>query len=412
MAAAAKGPHVETVRTTVTGTGEPNIGIAPDGTIYATAMARTVASSDGGKTFKDVTPTGHAATLDPFLYVDKDTGRVWKSDLAGTCQLLSWSNDHGATWTTRPAACNLSDHQSITSGKRVTSPTTVGYDKVLYDCSQTVGYNGYSLASGCDKSLDGGSTWTPTGTLPFSDPGTPAGDAGVPYHCIGDIGAIHAAADGTLYVPRGWCGQPWLAISRDEGLTWTRTQVATNGMNTPLSGGFGFVAPGYGQSDYQATVMTDPNGTVVFFWMGLDRLPWIAISRDHGATFGTPISVAAKGLKEAWGPAIDMDASGRVGVAYLGSTDSPGKPWTGSYKGVTWGGYLAVVTGATTARPVVTARRIPGDALAVGTCGPGRCNERVLDFIDVAFGKGGTLYGAFVDSLTAQQRLVLGTLTL
>ena len=69
--------------------------------------------------------------------------------------------------------------------------------------------------------------------------------------------------DGTLFVPRGWCGQPWLAISHDEGLTWTRTQVATNGMNTPLEGGFGFVAPGYGQSDYQATVMTDPKGTVV-----------------------------------------------------------------------------------------------------------------------------------------------------
>ena len=409
-ASAAKGPRVETIRTTVSGSGEPNIGIAPDGTIYATAMAKTVRSTNGGKTFTDITPPGHVATLDPFLYVDKTSGRVWKSDLAGTCQLLSWSDDRGATWTTRPAACNLSDHQSITSGRPTTSPATLGYDKVLYNCSQTVGYNGYSLASGCDKSLDGGSTWVPTGTFPFSDPGTPQGDAGVPYHCIGDIGAIHAGFDGTLFVPRGWCGQPWLAISHDEGLTWTRTQVATNGMNTPLSGGFGFVAPGYGQSDYQATVATDARGTVVFFWVALDRLPYIAVSRDHGATFGKPIRIAPKGLKEAWGPAIDIDAKGRVGLAFMGSNDSPGRPWTGSYRDTTWTGYLAVVSDPTAPHPFVTAARMPGDPLAVGTCGPGRCNERVLDFIDVAFGKGGVLYGAFVDSLTAKQTLVLGTL--
>ncbi len=408
-AQAAKGPTIATLRTGVTGAGEPNISVGRDGTLWATAMQRTVRSTDAGRTWKDVTPAGHVATLDPFLFVDKSTGRVFKSDLAGTCQLLSWTDDNGSTWSSSPAACNLSDHQSMASGAPVTSPTA-GYPRVLYDCSQTLGYNGYSLASGCDKSLDGGRSWVPTGTYAFNDPGTPEGDAGVPYHCLGDVGAIQATGDGTLYVPRGWCDNPWLAVSRDEGLTWTRTRVATNGMNTSVSGGFGFVAPGYGQSDYQATVVADDKGTVVFFWVARDRLPYLAVSRDHGAHFGKPILVAPKGMKEAWGPAIDLDARGRVGLAWMGTTQSPGQPWTGSYAGVEWTGYLAVVTGVTTAHPSITAKALPGEPLATGTCGPGRCNDRVLDFIDVAFGKDGSLYGAFVDSLTSRSELVVGRL--
>ena len=407
--AGAAGPRLEAIRSGVLGTGEPNIGVAPDGTVYVTAMAKTARSTDGGRHFIDVTPTGHVATLDPFLYVDKATGRVYKSDLAGTCQLLSWSDDKGATWNTRPAACNLSDHQSITAGPPVTSPT-VGYPNVVYNCSQTLGYNGYSAASGCDKSLDGGTTWIPTGTYAFSDPGSPTGDSGVPYHCLGDVGAIHAAADGALYVPRGWCGQPWLAVSRDEGLTWTRTQVATNGMNTTNSGGFGVVAPGSGQSDYQATVMADGKGTVAFFWIALNRLPYLAVSRDHGLTFGKPIMVAPKGVKEAWGPAIDQDAKGRLALAYMGSTDSPGAPWTAKYTDTTFTGYLSLVTGVTLPKPSILSGRLPGEALVAGACGPGRCNSAVLDFIDVAFGKDGAVLGAFVDSRSSKHELVLGRL--
>ena len=179
---AATPPRAELIHTGFFTAGEPNIGISGDGTIYSTVMQKVVRSIDKGKHFTDVTPAGHATTLDPYLYVDKATGRVYKSDLAGTCQLLSWSDDRGATWTTAPAACNLSDHQSITSARPVTSPT-VGYPNVVYNCSQTVGYNGYSFASGCDKSLNGGATFTPTGSFPFSDPGAESGDSGVPLHC-------------------------------------------------------------------------------------------------------------------------------------------------------------------------------------------------------------------------------------
>ena len=191
---------------------------------------------------------------------------------------------------------------------------------------------------------------------------------------------------------------------------WTRTQVATNGMNTTLSGGFGIVAPGSGQSDYQATAMADAKGNVAFFWIALNRLPYLAISHNHGASFGAPILVAPKGVKEAWGPAIDIDANGRLALAYLASTNSPGAPWTGSYAGTDSTGYLGLVTGMAQGKPAITSARLPGDALVAGACSPGRCNAGTLDFIDVAFGKDGAVLGAFVDTRSSRHELVLGRL--
>jgi hypothetical protein len=413
---AGRAPSIALHRTGFHGAGEPTVGVTKDGAIWSDVYADVVRSTDGGRTWKLSTPPGHAATLDPYLYVDKATSRVYKSDLAGTCQLLSWSDDGGTSWSRSAAACNQSDHQSLSAGPPTSIPTVTSYPTVLYNCSQTVGYNGYSFATGCARSPDGGLTWTPTGTFAFDDPspygvGAGSGDAGIPGHCNGDNGPIFAAPNGTLYVPRGWCGQPWLARSTDEGTTWTRVQVAKNGMNTSLSGGFGFVAPGSGQSDHEAAVVADKAGNVYYAWVAKDRLPYLAVSHDGGKTFGAPLRVSPPGVREAWGPALDIDARGRVAVAYMGSTNSPGPPWTGSYADTSWSGYLGLLARPNDKRPVVWSGPVsrPDAPFVYKTCGPGRCDDGVLDFIDVTFAPDGTVWGAFVDS-TTNDELVLASL--
>lgn len=414
--AAVKAPRLSLFRTGVKNAGEPNVGITKDGTIWSDAREKVVRSADGGKTWQALTLDDHVATLDPYLYVDRATNRVYKSDLGGTCQVLSWTDDRGETWTTAPAACNQSDHQTIAAGPPTTAVPTVGYRNVLYNCSQTLGYNGYSMATGCVRSHDGGLSWAPTGTYAFVDPSpylpaTDSGDGGVAGVCNGDTGPIFVGPTGRLYVPRGWCGQPWLAYSDDEGATFTRVQVAKNGMNTTVSGGFGIVAPGSGQADHEAAAVADKAGNVYYLWVAKDRMPYLAISRDKGKTFGPPLKVAPPGLREAWGPALDIDAKGQVAMAFMGTTDSPGTPWTASYADTTWTGYLGLIPKPLAAKPVVLAGPVsgPGTPLVSGACGPDRCDGKVLDFIDVSFAPDGSVWGAFIDS-TSGAELVMGRL--
>jgi hypothetical protein len=401
---AARAPRLELFRTGFKNAGEPNIGIDRNGTIWSDVMNDAVRSVDGGRHWQRLAIDGHVTTLDPYVYVDRSTGRVYKSDLVGTCQVLSWSDDRGESWAHAPAACNQSDHQTIAAGKPTTLPA-VGYPNVLYNCSQTVGYNGYSTATGCARSLDGGTSWTPSGTFAYVDPSpyAPAadsGDGGVPGVCNGDTGPIYAGPDGRLYVPRGWCGQPWLAYSDDEGATFTRVQVAKNGMNTTVSGGFGVVAPGSGQADHEAAAVADKAGNVYYLWMAKDRLPYLAVSHDRGKTFGPPQRVAPPGVREAWGPSLDVDDKGRVALAFMGSANSPGAPWTAPYADTTFTGYLGLIAKPSAKRPVIVAGPVtrPAGALVSGHCGPDRCDGHVLDFIDVALAPDGSVWGAFVDS--------------
>jgi hypothetical protein len=413
--AAGRVPHLELFRTGFKNAGEPNIGIDKTGTIWSDVREQAVRSVDGGRHWQKLAIDGHLTTLDPYLYVDRTTGRVYKSDLAGTCQVLSWSDDRGETWSHAPAACNQSDHQTIVAGKPATLPT-VGYPNVLYNCSQTVGYNGYSTATGCARSLDGGMSWTPSGAFAYADPSpyvpdTESGDGGVPGVCNGDTGPIFAGPDGRLYVPRGWCGQPWLAYSDDEGATFTRVQVAKNGMNTTIDGGFGVVAPGHGQADHEAAAVADKKGNVYYLWMAKDRLPYLAVSHDRGATFGAPLKVAPPGVREAWGPSLDIDDKGRVAMAFMGSTNSPGAPWTASYASASFTGYLGLIAKPSDRKPVVVAGPVsrPNAPFVYGHCGPDRCDDGVLDFIDVAFAPDGSVWGAFVDSALGDE-LVMGHL--
>ncbi len=370
---------------------EPTLGLTKSGDIFYTAFQSNTRievahSGDNGKTWDLRSPeiagrNVHGLSVDPYIYVDKDTDRIFNIDLTVACSYMSFSDDKGKSWITNPLACGrpVNDHQTLFAGPTAISPT-VGYENVVYYCWNDVG------SSSCSKSLDGGLSFSPTGAPAFPGVDPDAGGQGSNF-----CGGLHAHGfvgdDGTLLLPKGHCGQPWLAISKDEGKTWTRVQVAKNGT-----------------ADHEADAVMDKKGNIYYLWLGDDRLPYLATSTDGGKTWSKPTPVGPPGLKEANLPSIDAQGVGKIALVYYGSENSPyvqcdeGCPPM-DYTKTTWNGYLTISDNALSQSPLfytglVNTRAEP---LVRQKCGPGRCHN-VMDFIDVRIGPDGIAYGAFVDT--------------
>ncbi|HVF52454.1 MAG TPA: sialidase family protein [Actinomycetota bacterium] len=388
---------------------EPTLGLTDDGSVFYTAFQsntriEVVRSSDEGETWDIVSPQFAGArnaqllSLDPYLFVDKRTDRIFTIDLTVACAYLSYTDDQGESWVTNPLACGrpVNDHQTLFAGPPAVSPTPV-YPSVVYYCWNDI------ASSSCSKSLDGGITFSPTGSPAYpsyqegTDRGGVAGQS-VPGMCGGLHGHGHVGPDGTVYIPRGWCGQPWLALSHDEGLTWERVQVANIGIE-----------------GHEAGVTTDDKGNIYYTWVGeQDRLPYLAISKDGGTNWSKPMMIGPPGLTESNIPNIDAGAKGKVAIVYMGSENAPGPPFQDpppcisvlpcrfipdGYEDVTWNGYITMTDNALSKRPMFYTGSIndKSEPLVLMDCGPGRCQD-VLDFIDVVVGPDGIPWGAFVDS--------------
>lgn len=415
-----RAPDARLFRVGVNGA-EPTLGVTKEGWILYQGVTfengflpvpDVVRSKDRGATWEIVSPSAgpfrrHPITGDPYIYTDKATSRTFTFDFEFGCSEISLTDDGGDTWLTTPLGCGQMDHQNLFAGPAVISPTTV-YPNVVYFCAITGGaLVPTSTASGCSKSLDGGISWAPTGELPFtSSPDQDEGNLGVSGLCDGAVGHGFVGQDGTVYVPKGHCGQPWLAISRNEGATWERVQVAANGM--PLGEG--------GIFDHEAGVVADPQGNVYYTWVARDRLPYLAVSRDGGETWSKPLMIAPPGVNETSIPGIDIGSSGSVAIVYMGTTNSPGAPfnepracepvtcWFSDdpseplYRDTTWNGYVTMTTNALDKDPLFYTASIndPSDPLIRGQCGPFRCQAE-YDFIDVVIAPDGTPWAALVD---------------
>lgn len=370
---------------------EPTLGFTDSGDLFYTAMQnsfdlRVVRSQDRGRSWEDVSPTlpgggrSHLLGVDPYLYVDPRTSRVFTIDLTVACSFLSFSDSGGESWVTNPLGCGraINDHQSLFAGPPVSS-ATVGYPNIVYYCFNDL------LSSTCSKSLDGGVTFIVTGEPAFGpsrDDHSSAGCGGIHGHGVVD-------RRGNVYLPRELCGAPVLAISKDEGLTWTRAHVAESELN---SGGA------------DPSVAVDTAGNIYYAWVAKDRLPYLAMSRDGGATWSRPLMVGAPGITEANLLTIDVGDPGNIALAYVASRNSifqeclrnpRCKPPRGPVK---WNAFIAQSTNVLAKRPMFlsASANAPDEPVVYGPCGPGRCSSMV-DFIDVEIAPDGAPWGAFVD---------------
>ena len=381
--------------------GEPTLGVDRRGRVFYAAAEildfqgvpsiDVMRSTDEGSSWDIVSPgaggnNAHFSSSDPYVFVDntKDGSRVFTVDLQGyLCSILSFSDDAGESWITNPIACGrpVNDHQTLFSAPPVTSPT-IGYPKVVYYCYQDI------VSSTCSKSLDGGITFVPAGGLSFQGIDQETGE-----FCGGLHGHGFGAEDGTIFIPKVHCGEPWLAISKDEGTTWRRVRVT----RMPAVG-------------HEASVAADRDGNVYFMYIGRDMLPYLVTSRDGGKKWSAPVRMSRPGIVETSLPTLDVGSSDNVVVGFMGSRDADGKDGFHEKTGTVWNGYLTYSKNGLSPRPNLEFVQVSPDSdpLLRGDCAQVKCGP-AYDFIDVVVAPDGTIWGAFVDGCTALCRTELMT---
>lgn len=354
--------------------GEPTVGVTSKGVLLDQVGLATMRSADGGHTWKNVgAPITSVATLDAMLWLDPITDRVYVDQLLGACSLLAWSDDAGTTWTQNPLPCggSLFDHQTIGSGPYAPPlAATPLYPNVVYYCTQA------GASADCQRSLDGGYTWQLSGLPTHS-----AVD-----NCGGLHGHIRVGPDGTAYLPIQQCGAgSGVAVSRDDGLTWTVTPF-----------------PGSGAVNSDPSVDVTPDNTAYAIFEGADFLPYVSHSTDHGATWSKPVLAAPKGVRSTTFPALVAGDDGRIGFAYYGTKDTDKGP-DGAPDDARWHVFVGVSVDADRASPTfalvqATPAKDPVQVGLICTQGTGCASGRnLLDFLGIAADKAGHVVVAYTD---------------
>ena len=382
------------------GSWEPTFGVNRRGTLFFSARNTNAdpgvaISEDGGRTWRRSVPPQHNASLDPYIWVDETTGSLFASDIDPpiTCTPISRSDDEGKTWR-YARACGVTDHQNHFGGPPPAGgekPT--GYPNVRYFCAISGGtLSDMSTFTGCLKSLDGGEVWTVTG-----DPAYPPHEGGDTGGSLCNGASGHGIVDhrGNVYVPRGWCGPPTIAISRDEGATWTRRQVSDKLMPA---------------SSHESSIAADTAGNLYYTFVGEDRRAYLAISRDGGNTWEheRDITPPGVGYVSAFSIPIDAGAPGRIAYVLMGTADA--EPGDESV----WAAYMGESHDALAADPLFyapPANDPATNALWKGACDDLRCGN-IGDFLDIEIGPDGSAWTALVDSCPAQDDACIVDLTI
>lgn len=400
------------------GSWEPTLGVTADGTLFVNAVLgpapigavpAVLRSRDGGKTWASIGPALPAGQAnppysgDPFLTYDTVSGRLYSADLTSfSCMSVAVSADEGDTWLANPAGCSatagLIDHPSLIAARPRLLPT-LGVPTILHAC-----FNAFTDAR-CARSLDGGLTFGPTRPLVLA----PGVDGVGPTCPPAATGRLQAAPDGTLWLPvADPCSRrPMVAVSRDDGLTWTERSIPTDRL-----------ADTHMRNGHEAAVAVDASGRAFVLWVS-GGVPYVASSGDLGATWTSARRAAPPEVTAVDLIGIAAGAPGHVAVAYLGSTipgGYEGRPIAppllpvdeaqanpDDWRNATWNAYLGILDGDS---PLASwTANDPADPLARGACGQVRCAVAsgpmgMGDFIGLVLDAQGRPWASFVDACT------------
>lgn len=237
--------------------GEPQVMVAPDGTVYYSPLSHVYRSTDGGASFADATPQfpqgAPVSASDTAISVGPD-GSLWFTDdwpYAGSTQACG-SSDRGTTWTCDVAAlpgatdrmwvAGLSASEAyLQTGEALEQPhwlhTTTGGQAWVPYATGILGQYGnmaYDAVHHAVWQVTGGTTQqvalvTAGGpTVSFRDTPVP-GTYAIPWLAV---------ANGTLWTTGEAGGKVVAARSTDQGATWQQFPVSQE----PKMAAFSYIA--------------------------------------------------------------------------------------------------------------------------------------------------------------------------
>jgi PKD domain/Divergent InlB B-repeat domain/Fibronectin type III domain len=304
----------------------------------------------------------------------KTPGRTFLGELTAGDSNMSYTDDDGATHTQTQGGGipQGPDHETVGGGPYNPNsvpppPPNAVYPNAIYYCTQNI-----VAEAECSRSDDGGLTFGP----------------GVPIYqnvqgCIGSIhGHVKVARDGTVYVPNYSCtlpnGNQGVAVSTDNGITWTERNVTGSGSPKP-----GLVDPsvGIGLNDVGKPAGQTTN-TIYFGYIDSDGSPKIARSHDSGVTWSTPQNVgAAFNIANSTFPVVVAGDDDRAAFGFLGTPTIGNSSTDPNFAGV-W--HLYIATTYDGGNSWVTIDATPDNPVQVGpVCNAGTtCStpRNLLDF--------------------------------
>jgi hypothetical protein len=306
------------------GAGEPNIAVAPDGTIYVTPIDHLFRSRDGGKSFTDLGTSKTDGHGDGDIAVDA-TGRLHWLGLFGTAGAIPYqhSDDHGDTWSKAVdlSSPSLSSKDGTGSDREWIDATPDGW---LYTAWRDSAHGG-TIAFRASK--DGGDHWLPLVTVG-------------PDRLTGPV--VHGPAPGTAYIPmtdsKGtgpsvpMVGSPTstfhleLAKTTDHGGNWTVLPILTPAQMATME-------PVVDEGTVIFPVAAvDAAGTVYVAWSSAEptagqQAPrslsrfgvFLTSSRDGGKTWADPVQVSDPS-HAALLPFLAAGAAGRLAIVWYENT--------------------------------------------------------------------------------------------
>ena len=238
-------------------------------------------------------------------------GRVFALDLIGGegQSLAGYSDDDGNSSSPGGNGGPVAgpDHETLGGGPYAgTPPATASYPasgtkNAIYYCSQNI-----VAEAQCSRSDDGGITFGPG--IPIFNPG----------QCTGGIhGHVKVAPDGTVYVPNSSCGTvgtTGVAVSTDNGLTWTENNIPNSTSTQDPSVGIGQNHIGEPNANLNGT------NTIYLGYSDGDGHAKVVHSGDRGAHWSTPVDVgAAFGVTHAVFPVVVAGDDNRAAFGFLGT---------------------------------------------------------------------------------------------